>query len=170
MEIFDLYDKDLNLLDKKMIRGGTNEDGEFHLVVHIWIKNSEGKYLIQQRNKETDRTPNQWACTGGAVTTGEDSITGAIRETEEEIGIRFTKEEMVRVGRFFSEGSTNYITDLYVIKKDVLIKDCVLDINEVKQVQYFTLKEYRELVKNKMAWEYEELVSRHGYYEALEKS
>jgi 8-oxo-dGTP pyrophosphatase MutT (NUDIX family) len=171
MEIFDLYDKEFNMLDKKMERGGTNDSGEYHLVVHIWIKNSDGKYLIQQRNKDSDLIPNQWACTGGAVTTGEDSITGAMRETYEEIGIQFKKEEFVKVGRFYSDlRSANYITDLYVIKKDVLIKDCVLDINEVKQVAYYTLSEYKELVKNKKAWEYERLVSRHGYYEALEKS
>jgi 8-oxo-dGTP pyrophosphatase MutT (NUDIX family) len=171
MEIFDLYDKEFNMLDKKMERGGTNDSGEYHLVVHIWIKNSDGKYLIQQRNKDSDLIPNQWACTGGAVTTGEDSITGAMRETYEEIGIQFKKEEFIKVGRFFSDlPSANYITDLYVIKKDVLIKDCVLDINEVKQVAYYTLSEYKELVKNKKAWEYERLVSRHGYYEALEKS
>lgn len=171
MELFDLYDKDLNLLNKTMVRGGSNDPGEYHLVVHIWIKNSEGKYLIQQRNKDTDLIPNQWACTGGAVSQGENSMNGAIRETEEEIGIRFKKEDMQLVGRYFSEHpQSNYITDLYLIEKDVLIKDCVLDINEVKQVEYFTLKEYKELVKNKMAWDYERLVSRHGYYKALEKS
>lgn len=171
MEIFDLYDKDFNLLDKKMERGTTNNPGEYHLVVHIWIKNSEGKYLIQQRNKLTDRIPHQWACTGGAVTSGEDSITGAIRETEEEIGIRFDESDLIKVGRFFSDTDTaNYITDLYVIKKDVLIKDCVLDINEVKQVAYYTMDEYHELVKNNKAWNYQRLASRAGYYEALEKS
>ena len=171
MELFDLYDKEGNMLEKKMERGGTNSSGEYHLVVHIWIKNSEGKYLIQQRNKETDRIPGQWACTGGAVTSGEDSLTGAIRETEEELGIRFDKEDFILLNRFYSENPiSNYITDLYVIKKDVLIKDCVLDITEVKQVKYYTLEEYKELVEKDMAWEYERLVSRHGYYEALEKS
>ena len=171
MEIFDLYDREGNLLDKKMERGGSNDEGEYHLVVHIWIKNSEGKYLLQQRNKKTDRIPHQWAATGGAVTTGEDSITGAIRETEEEIGITFKEEQFIFLKRFFCEDSkSNYITDLYVIKEDVLIKDVKLDINEVKAVEYFTLSEYLELVKNDKAWSYERLVSRHGYYEALEKS
>jgi len=171
MELFDLYDKEGNLLNKTMERGSTNQKGEYHLVVHIWIKNSEGKYLMQQRNKESDLIPYQWASTGGAVTAGEDSITGAIRETTEEIGITFDKDDFIFLQRFYSDTPlTNYMTDLYIIKKDVLIKDLKLDINEVKQVQYFTLNEYKELVKNNMAWEYEERISRHGYYEALEKS
>jgi len=171
MELFDLYDKEGNLLNKTMERGSTNQKGEYHLVVHIWIKNSEGKYLMQQRNKESDLIPYQWASTGGAVTAGEDSITGAIRETTEEIGITFDKDDFIFLQRFYSDTPlTNYMTDLYIIKKDVLIKDLKLDINEVKQVKYFSLEEYKELVQNKMAWEYEEIISRHGYYEALEKS
>ena len=171
MELFDLYDKEGNLLNKTMERGSTNQKGEYHLVVHIWIKNSEGKYLMQQRNKESDLIPYQWASTGGAVTAGEDSITGAIRETTEEIGITFDKDDFIFLQRFYSDTPlTNYMTDLYIIKKDVLIKDLKLDINEVKQVKYFSLEEYKELVQNKMAWEYEEMVSRHGYYKALEKS
>jgi len=171
MEQFDLYDKEGYLLGKTMERGSSNQKGEYHLVVHIWIKNSQGKYLMQQRNKDSDPIPNQWASTGGAVTAGEDSITGAIRETAEELGVTFAKEDFIFLQRFYSETPlTNYMTDLYIIKKDVLIKDLKLDINEVKQVKYFSLEEYKELVQNKMAWEYEEIISRHGYYEALEKS
>lgn len=171
MEIFDLYDSNGTLLDKKMERGGTNNEGEYHLVVHIWIKNSEGKYLMQQRNKLTDRIPFQWAATGGAVTSGEDSITGAIRETEEEIGISFNENQFIFLKRFYCDDpKSNYITDLYVIKEDILIKDVKLDINEVKAVKYFTLSEYKDLIKNNKAWNYERLVTRHGYFEALEKS
>ena len=89
MELFDLYDKEGKLLDRTMERGTSNQKGEYHLVVHVWIRNSKGEYLMQQRNKESDPIPNQWASTGGAVTAGEDSIAGAIRETAEELGVTF---------------------------------------------------------------------------------
>lgn len=171
MELFDLYDRSGNLLNKTMERGSRNLDGEYHLAVHIWIRNKEGKYLIQQRNKTTDSILNQWAATGGAVTSGEDSITGAIRETYEELGIKFEKTELKFLKRFFIEDEiSSYITDLYIIDSDVLIKDCVIDTVEVKQLQYFTLDEYKNLVKNKQAWHYEGLASRRGYYKALEES
>lgn len=171
MEIFDLYDINGVLLDKKMMRGESNQKGEFHLVVHIWIKNSNGQYLIQQRNKLTDRIPFQWAATGGAVSSGEDSITGAIRETYEELGRLFKKEQFELLNRFYSEDPlANYITDLYIIKEDVLIKDLSIDKVEVKDLKYFTMEEYKTLIKNDNAWNYERLVSRTGYYEALEKS
>lgn len=171
MEIFDLYDNEGNLLDEQMERGGSNNPGQYHLVVHIWIRNKEGKYLIQQRNKTTDVIPHQWACTGGAVTTGEDSITGAIRETYEELGILFSKDQFKLLNRFYvDDPQANYITDLYLIEEDVLISDVKIDINEVKQVQYFTISEYRDLIEKKQAWNYERYVTRTGYFKALEKS
>lgn len=171
MEVFDLYDREFNLLDKKMERGTQNEKGEYHLVVHIWFRNSEGKYLLQQRNKTTDRIPHQWAATGGAVTTGEDSITGAIRETEEEIGVKLVESDFKFVNRYFVEDDySNYITDLYLVEKDIDISNCIIDPNEVKSLEYFTLDEYLELVKNKQAWNYTRLLSRSSYYLDLEKS
>ena len=98
VEYFDLYDRFGNKLDKIMERGTTNNEGEYHLVVHMWIKNSKGEFLIQQRNKLDDRVPHQWACTGGAVTTGETTLEGAVRETEEELGVKIdtTKFELLK--------------------------------------------------------------------------
>jgi 8-oxo-dGTP pyrophosphatase MutT (NUDIX family) len=171
MELFDLYDKEGNLLGKTMERGSSNQEGEYHLVVHIWIQNSKGEFLIQQRNKDTDRIPHQWAATGGAVSSGETSIEGAIRETYEELGIKVKGEDFQFMGRFYSHTKkTNYMTDLYLIQKDFLIEDMILDIKEVRQVSYMTLDDYKRLVSENKAWEYEDMPSRNGYYKALEKS
>jgi len=169
MELFDLYDNLGNKLHRTMERGTPNNEGEYHLVAHIWIRNSEGKYLIQQRNKLSDRIPHQWACTGGAVTSGEHSMQGAIRETYEEIGVLFQPEQLKLVKRFFVDDDfTNYITDLYLIEADVLIKDLKLDTVEVKQCAYYTLDEIQQLIKDKKHWNYERFATRQGYFKALE--
>jgi len=170
MEYFDLYNKDFQKLDKKMIRGHHNEPGEYHLVVHIWIRNSLGKYLIQQRNKDTDRVPHQWATTGGAVTSGETSIEGAIRETYEEIGVLLEESQFQFKARYFVDDEfSNYITDLYLVEMDVDIESLVLDQNEVKQVKYFTLEEIYDLIKQKKHWDYSRIMSRKNYFIDLEK-
>ena len=49
MEVFDLYDKFHNKLNKTMIRGTKEPEGCFRIVVHIAIFNDEGKMLIQHR-------------------------------------------------------------------------------------------------------------------------
>ena len=51
------------------------------------MKNSEGRYLISQRSADRPTFPLMWETTGGSVLMGEDSLTGAIREAKEELGI-----------------------------------------------------------------------------------
>ena len=85
-EMWDLYDKNRNPLNKKVLRGTVLSDDEYHLVVYAWIKNSEGKYLISQRAKRKAQ-PLMWECTGGSVKSGENTYQGAIREVSEELGI-----------------------------------------------------------------------------------
>jgi len=171
MEIFDLYDKHFNLLEKKMVRGTSNQKGEYHLVAHIWIRNSEGKYLVQQRNKLDDKVPFQWATTGGAAVSGDDSIKTAVKETYEELGIKVPKEKFQLVKRFFCEdGKANFITDLYIIKEDILLKDIKIDTVEVRDVAYKTMSEIKEMIKNNEFWNYERILVRKGYFDLLEKS
>lgn len=171
MEIFDLYDKEFNMLEKKMERGTSNLPGEYHLVAHIWIKNSEGKYLIQQRNKLDDKVPFQWATTGGAAVTGDNSIHTAIKETYEELGIKVPKEQFELVKRYFCEdGIANFITDVYIIKQDILLKDIKIDTVEVRDVTYKTMEEIKEMINNNKFWNYERILARKGYFDLLEKS
>ena len=171
MEIFDLYDKDFNLLEKKMVRGTTNNKGEYHLVTHIWFKNSEGKYLVQQRNKTTDRVPYQWAATGGAAISGDNSIKTAIKETYEELGIKLKEKQFTLLNRYFCDGeTTNFISDLYIVKEDILLKDLKIDTVEVRDVAYKTMPEIKEMIKNNQFWNYERILSRKGYFDLLEKS
>ena len=171
MEIFDLYDKNFNKLDKKMVRGGTNDEGEYHLVVHIWFRNSKGEYLIQQRNKKEDSVPYQWAATGGAATAGDNSIEAAIRETYEEIGIMLKPEQFQLVKRYFiDDHQSNYITDLYIVKQDILLEDITIDTLEVRDVAYKTMDQIHEMIRNNEFWNYARLLERIDYFELLEKS
>ena len=62
MEIWDLYDEKCNLLNKTHIRGEELPDNGYHLVVHVWIRNQEGKFLISQRAKHRPTNPLKFEC------------------------------------------------------------------------------------------------------------
>lgn len=67
-------------------RGDPLAPGEYHLVVHVWVRNSRGEYLL------TQRAPNKgyplfWETTGGSAVAGDDSLTAALRELREETGL-----------------------------------------------------------------------------------
>jgi len=93
MEKWDLYTKYREKTGKEHIRGNELPDGCYHLVVHVWIKNSKGEYLISQRAADRPTYPLMWECVGGSVIKGESSIEGAIRETKEEVGTSLLPEQ-----------------------------------------------------------------------------
>lgn len=89
IEVWDLYDKNRNLTGQEHVRGaGPIPDNQYHLVVHVWLRNSEGKYLIAQRAAHRESNPLMWECQGGSVLKGESSLDGALREVFEEVGVR----------------------------------------------------------------------------------
>ena len=92
MELWDLYNKDRELIGKTHVRGEAIPEGCFHLVVHVWIRNKHGEYLISQRSANRPTFPLMWECVGGSVTAGEDSLTGALREAFEEVGVELSAD------------------------------------------------------------------------------
>lgn len=87
MEIWDLYTKYREKTGKEHVRGKQIPKGYYHLVVHVWIRNKKGEYLISQRAASRQAFPLMWECVGGSVLKGEESVDGAIREAKEEVGI-----------------------------------------------------------------------------------
>ena len=56
MEIWDLYDENRNIIGEH-IRGNELPDNGYHLVVHVWIKNSNGQFIISQRSAGRKQNP-----------------------------------------------------------------------------------------------------------------
>lgn len=92
MELWDLYNEKRELTGLEHVRGVEIPQGFYHLAVHVWIRNSKGEYLISRRSPERRSFPLMWECVGGSVLKGEDSLTGALRETKEEVGLTLSPE------------------------------------------------------------------------------
>ena len=73
------------------------KSGEYHLVVHIWIVSTDGRVLLQRRSEHKKLMPGEWAATGGAAVSGEDSFTAAKRELHEELGIRSDEQSLKKL-------------------------------------------------------------------------
>ena len=83
LEYWDMYDRDGNALGRTITRGERFQEGEYHLVVQVWLRRVDNSYLIQQRVDN-----GLWATTAGCVIAGETRQQGALREIAEELGIR----------------------------------------------------------------------------------
>lgn len=91
MEKWDLYNEKRELIGTDHMRGNKISHHAYHLVVHVWIKNKNGQFLISQRAGNRPRFPFMWESVGGSVLKGETSLQGAIREAREEVGINLNK-------------------------------------------------------------------------------
>ena len=91
-EIWDVYDGNRQKTGRTHRRGTFMQPGDYHLVVDIWIRNSEGKFLITKRSPNKGFA-NAWEMTGGSALAGDDSLTAALREVEEETGIMLPPEK-----------------------------------------------------------------------------
>lgn len=87
MELFDLYNEKREKTGKTHIRGEVIPEGCFHLVVHVWLRCPDGRFLISRRSPTKETYPLLFECVGGSVIAGEESYDGAVREVFEEVGI-----------------------------------------------------------------------------------
>ena len=92
MEKWDLYTRNRELTGREQIRGEAIPEGFYHLVVHVWLKNKQGQYLISKRSADRPTYPLFWECTGCSVLLGETSLHGAAREVKEEVGVDLEPE------------------------------------------------------------------------------
>lgn len=145
MEIWDLYDANRRFTGKELIRGEIIPKGYYHLVVHVWIKNSAGEFLISRRSADRPTYPLKWECVGGSVVKGEDSMTGALRETKEEVGIDLLPEKgRIIFSKVRSEISGQYfgdIMDVWLFSYDGPVSLEEATTKEVAQVQWMTREE-----------------------------
>ncbi len=150
MEIWDLYDKNKVKLGVTAIRGEDIPDGMYHLVVHIWIQNGDGKYLISQRAASRPTFPLMWECQGGSVLAGEDGLQGALRETKEEVGVDldpkrgellFTKVRDAENGKQFRD-----ILEAWRFRYDGAVDLSCATTDEVARVEWLTLDDIRALI------------------------
>lgn len=138
MEKWDLLDADGNPTGRTLVRGEPLLPGMYHLVEHIWIVDSKGRLLIQQRNPDLKLMPGAWAANSGSAQAGEDSESAARRELFEELSIRTAPGELVYGGRMRRRNS---FTDFWILYRDIDASSLRLQQEEVAQVKWVTPEE-----------------------------
>lgn len=138
MEKWEILDADGNPTGRVIVRGEPLRAGDYHLVEHIWIVDSKGRLLIQQRNPNLRLMPGMWAATGGSAVAGEDSESAARRELFEELSIRTVPGELVYGGRMRRRNS---FTDLWLLYRDIDSTALRLQKEEVAATKWVTVEE-----------------------------
>ena len=131
--------------------------GLWHSTVHIWIVRSSvrGKpeLLLQLRTAGKRLYPSCWdISSAGHIPAGEDALHGAVREINEELGLRVEPEELKYIGTMvmtYDDDVGEGYHDrehcrIYVLQSHAEISEMTLQESEVQQVMWM---EYDEIVK-----------------------
>lgn len=148
MEIWDLYDKDRQPLNKTITRGDVFKPGEYHIVAHVIIFDEEGRMLIQKRSRDKDDYPSYWAFSvGGSALSGENSYETVIRETKEEIGLDLYD---VSPRPFFTLNFCDGFDDYFFakVKGGIDTSALTLQKEEVEEVKMADFEEVMNLKKD----------------------
>ncbi len=169
MERFDLYDKEGRFLERTAQRGEALADHEFFLVVHVWVEDDKGRFLIQKRAKRTDATYGLWATTTGIPHAGETPRQAALREMDEELGVELDFDELEELGRILTQGKDrlNTITFVYRVQKNIEPARLTPAPAEVKDVDLATLDEILALVHEGKFWDYADILLEKDYFRLL---
>ena len=152
-------------------RNEAHRKGLWHGTVHIWIRNLIGELLLQKRADTKESHPGLWdiSC-AGHISSGDSSLSAAIRELREELGIVIEGSDLKKLftvpQRYENPDNCYYdneIADVYLCIVPVEKEQLFPDPEEVSDVAYFSVN----LLKNKLIKEKNLFVPHNEEYRRL---
>ena len=154
MELFDVCNELGEPTGEIVSREEAHRDGILHRTSHVWIlreKDGRKQVLLQKRSMQKDSYPGLYdTSSAGHIPAGEEPLLSALRELEEELGIRATADQLTYAGNFRIEYEEtfhdrifhdNEFTHVYLYREPVDIQDLRLQETEVEDAAWFDLEE-----------------------------
>jgi len=157
MEYLEVLNANGSKTGVKKLKSDVHKQGDWHRSVHVWLMNSQNQILIQKRAPGKAAFPNHWdISSAGHVVAGEDSLTSALRETQEELGLTLNPQDLIYLftntrSLVLNSGSLieNEIQDVFLVKKDVKLSDLRLQKKEVSEIKFVGLKKLKQMIDRK---------------------
>ena len=143
-EYTDILEKNRNPTGRVHKRGTPVQPGDYFLGAVCWIMNSAGEFLIARRALGVKWCPGMWCAPGGGALAGEDSLTAAIRETKEEIGI----DLLPNTAELFVHGQIDIaFMDHWLFRQEFDLSQVKLQKDEVIDARAATWDEISAMIK-----------------------
>lgn len=152
-EYFDVLDENGEKTGRTKLRREVHRNGDWHRAVDVFVVKGD-EVLLQKRCATKDSYPDTWdlSC-GGHITAGEDSLETAVRELEEELGLKARPEELEFVGSFKASARpapdfvNNSFNDMYILRTEAEISELRFQEEEISALKYVPIREFREMVR-----------------------
>lgn len=161
MEMFDVIDMDGNKTGNIKERGVVHREGALHATSHIWIARENEKsgcdILLQKRSACKDSHPGCYdISSAGHIGAGDDALNSALRELEEELGIKAEPHQLIEFGVQYKnyEGEfygkpfrDNQRSILYLYKEPIDIENLILQESEIESVIWMDYREALDAIR-----------------------
>lgn len=172
-ELIDVLDENGIFTGSVVPRDKVHQKGLWHRAIIVVIVNKENQILLQQRSNSKEKNPGMWDISvAGHISAGQDSLSAAAREINEEISVNLGAYVDVREFRFMTSFrsevvySENFIErqfyDFFILRRDDMnLAKIIFQPSEVQAIRFVSLSELAAMREKK------ELVPRENVYEIL---
>ena len=154
-------------------RSEIHKKGLWHRAIVVAIVNEKNEILLQQRSANKDKNPGLWDISvAGHISSGQDALSAATREINEEVSVNLGYNVEVKELRFmysfrkqqvFSKNFIeNQFYDFFILRQSGLNKESIkFQESEVQDIKFVTISELNELRNSG------EIVERNEVYDVL---
>ena len=160
MEYLDIVDENGIPSGETVSREEAHRLGVLHRTSHVWIvRKTDNGYdiLLQKRSLNKDSHPGMYdTSSAGHIVAGDEPLESALRELDEELGIKAGESELKKIGKFHGEYSKefhgrlfkdNEISFVFIYQGNVDIDNLVLQKSEIDEVRWFDLDKVWEEIQ-----------------------
>lgn len=172
-ELIDVLDENAVKTGEILTRKEIHKRGLWHRAIAVAVINEQNQILVQQRSFKKEKNTGMWDISvAGHISSGQDALSAASREINEEISVNLGFNVDIKEFRYmFSYRKEeilkeNYIErqfyDFFILRKNGLrTEDIKVQESEVEQIKFVSVSELNEMIENK------EIVERTPIYKEL---
>ena len=159
-EMIDVLDENGVKTGAIATRSEVHKKGLWHRAIAVAVINEKNEILIQQRAANKDKNPNKWDISAaGHISAGQDALSAATREINEEISVNLGYNVEVKEFRymysfrkqqvFADDYIENQFYDFFILRQNGLNKDSLkFQDKEVQAIDFVNISKLNELSKN----------------------
>jgi isopentenyl-diphosphate delta-isomerase type 1 len=143
----DVVDKNDKVIGKITEEEATYVHDKITRSVSIFVYNSKGELFLQKRSRTKVRFPLHWDISvGGFVDAGESHDKAAVRELEEELGIKKKPKQLEFLFKKLIQTDRMEIAKVYALETDEPIS---INRDEIAEGKYFSISEINKMIHDK---------------------
>lgn len=149
MELLKIYDDHNEATNELVDRDIVHTKGLWHHEILVVVINEKKQILLQKRSWKRKYYPGKWALCAGHVIGNEKEYKTAIRELEEEIGLKIKKSDLKFIGIHKKNDPTNKkFSYIYLAHTNMKIDEYIIQEEELSALKYVPISKLIRLTKS----------------------